>query len=203
MFELGVSPPKEDSLAYWIHQIQRPLLGVLQDEGAANVIDEFWQIRIEIGISKELCKANPLGQEWEEIEQKALSHGRKVILLIDDEVRKMEDLFQPLMKDFHIVYSPNAKDALSKLRAINVDLAIVDMQIGSGGLWSRKETDDYKATGKKLCEEIKKISPSTKMAILTGTRYNVESIKNLTLEFFVKKPIDPIIFEREIYNVLK
>ena len=203
VFQLVVTPPKEESISYWIHQIKRPIMNVLRDEGAASAILEFWHMRIEIEASLKRSRPNPLGDEWEQIEQKALSHGRKVILLIDDEVRKMTDLLRPLMDDFHIVFAPNARDALNKLRAVEVDLAIVDMQIGSGDLWTREETEDYKATGKKLCEEILKISPNTKLAILTGTRYEMQSIEEFPLAFLMKKPVDPELFEREIYNVLK
>ena len=151
----------------------------------------------------ELSKANPLGSEWEKIEKKALSHGRKVILLIDDEVRKMKDLLVPLMNDFHIIFAPHARDALTKVAATKIDLAIVDMQIGSGGLWNAEETENFKATGKKLCEEIRKISPETKVGILTGTRYNLDSCENLPLKFLIRKPVDPKRFEGIIYEILK
>lgn len=201
--ELIVRPPEAKSIPYWRHQIMRPLRRVLFDEGAAGVIVEHWGIRIRVEHSDVSSKANPLGNEWEEIEQKAFSHGRKVILLIDDEVRKMEDLLIPLMHDFHIIFSPNAKDALTKIRATEINLAIIDMQIGSGRLWTPQETDNYKATGKKLCEEILKLSPKTKVGILTGTRYDLKSCAGLPLEFIMKKPVDPEEFESAINDIFK
>jgi len=104
---------------------------------------------------------------------------------------------------FHIIFSPNAKDAINKLKAGNINLAIVDLQIGSGNLWTREETEDFKATGKKLCEEILNFSPETKIGILTGTRYDTESCRKLPLAFFMKKPVDPEEFEKTIHDVLK
>ncbi|MFX1504417.1 MAG: hypothetical protein ACFFDH_25890, partial [Promethearchaeota archaeon] len=147
---------------------------------------------------------NSLGLIWEEIEQKAFSHGRKVILLIDDEMRKMEDLLFPLMTDFYIIFSPNAKDALTKINATdNISLVIIDMQIGSAGLWTPEDTDNFKTTGIKLCHEILKKFPKIKIGILTGTRYKINSYNDLPLAFFLKKPIDPEEFERMIRDIIK
>ncbi len=58
------------------------------------------------------------------------------------------------MDQYHVIPAFHAKDALAKLQAANVDLAIVDMQIGSGGIWSENQTQDFKATGCRLCQEI-------------------------------------------------
>jgi len=202
-FQLIVRSPLERNIPYWLHQIKKPINKVLSGENVAQIILEHWKIKIKIEEMSDLSKPNYLGSEWEKIEQKALSHSRGVILLIDDEVRKMEDLFTNLMKDFHIIYSPNAKDALEKINEINVDLAIVDMQIGSGKLWTSQETGDYKLTGKKLCEEIITKSPKTKIGILTGTRYDLDPCRDLPLIFLLKKPIDPEDFERRIFNVFR
>ena len=79
----------------------------------------------------------------------------------------------------------------------------MDMQIGSGDLWNAEETENFKATGKKLCEEIRKISPETNVGILTGTRYNLDSCENLSLKFLIRKPVDPKRFEEIIYEILK
>jgi hypothetical protein len=198
-----VRSPLEGNIPYWLHQIKRPMNKVLYGEDVAQIILERWKIKIKIEEMSDLSKPNYLGPEWEKIEQKALSHSRGVILLIDDEVRKMEDLFTNLMKDFHIIYSPNAKDALEKINEIKVDLAIVDMQIGSGKLWTSQETGDYKLTGKKLCEEIIRKSPKTKIGILTGTRYDLDPCRDLPLVFLLKKPIDPEVFERRIFDVFR
>ena len=84
-FELIVRPPNAQSIPYWLNQVKRPILRVLDDERASGAISQYWGVTIAIVPSNELSKANPLGSEWEKIEKKALSHGRKVILLIDDE----------------------------------------------------------------------------------------------------------------------
>lgn len=202
-FQLVVRPPKNNSIRYWTRQILRPILKVLIDEKSASIIFQYWKMNIKVNLYEKLSTPNYIDKKWEKIEEIALSSNRKTILLIDDEVRKMEDLLFPLMEDYHVIFAPDAKDALSKIEAINIDLAIVDLQIGSGNLWKPEETDDYKKTGKKICEEIKRISPKTKILILTGTRYNIDYCENLDIEFLFTKPVDSITFEEKINELLK
>jgi CheY-like chemotaxis protein len=201
-FELIVRPPTDKSISYWHRQIIRPISRVLLDEEVARIISENWAIKLRI-VPSSASSPNDLGEEWEEIEKKAISQGMKVILVIDDEVRKMEDLFVPLMKDFRVIFANNAKDAFDKISATKIDLAIVDMQIGSGNLWTPEETDNYKATGKKMCEEILKLYPDTKVGILTGTRYELKGLDHLHLSFVIRKPIEPAKFERTIHDILR
>lgn len=201
-FTLIVRPPTSRSIHYWLNQTKRPILKALSDDRAAGIVSERWGINILLISDPIQSRPNELGEKWEKIEQKALSAGRRVILLVDDEVRKMEDLFVPLMDDFHVIFSPNAKDALTKIQATNIDLAIIDLQVGSGFLWDPDETEFYKMTGKKLCQEIIKISPKTNIGILTGTRYDLKSIEQLPLAFLLKKPVDPESFEEKIYAIL-
>jgi len=106
-FEIIVRPPKENSIPYWLNQVKKPILKVLNEENVSQIISDKWGLKITVNASSNLSSANPLGKEWEEFEVKALSSGRKVILVIDDEARKLEDLFFPLTEDYHIVYSPN------------------------------------------------------------------------------------------------
>lgn len=202
-FKLIVRPPKANSLNYWKRQILRPIYKVLSDEKCGSIINYFWGINIYIDFYPELSTPNYLNHEWEEIEIKALSNNRKTILLIDDEVRKMEDLLYPLMSDFHIDFASNAKDALIKIEALKFDLAIVDLQIGSGDIWDSTITEDYKITGKIICEKIKEISPQTKIGILTGTRHDSDFCKNLDIVFYLQKPVDPEFFEEKINEILK
>jgi DNA-binding response OmpR family regulator len=136
------------------------------------------------------------------LEEKALSSNRKVVLVIDDEVRKLEDLFLSLMDHCHIVYAYNAEDAFSKLQARPVDLAIVDMQIGSGGLWGAAETGDFKGTGRLICQRIFGEYPATKVGVLTGTRYSVKDLEGLQLAFFLRKTVDPAELTARVRNVL-
>jgi hypothetical protein len=194
-FDLIVRPPRSNSISYWLHQSYRPIYKTLVDDGTNIVLADHWNVSVRVTPSSELSSENPLGLLWEEIEQKSLSEGRKVVLLVDDEVRKMEDLFIPLMDDFHVIFSPSAKDALTKIQATNIDLAIIDLQVGSGSIWTSEETEGFKLTGKRLCDEIIKISPQTKLAVLTGTRYDLKSLEYLPLVFLFKKPVNPETFE--------
>lgn len=202
-FKLAVHPPKASSIPYWLTQISRPLARVLYDEGTSRIIIENWGLQVSLEKSQEMSSAVSLPDPWDQIESKALSEGRKVILVIDDEVRKLEDLFLALEQDYRVVYSPNAKDALDKLAANPADLAIVDLQIGSGSLWSPDETGDFKMTGINLCEHIKEYYPDTKIGILTGSRHDLTEVKAIEgLSFLLKKPIYPDDFEGEVRRVL-
>jgi hypothetical protein len=202
-FLLAVHPPKESSIPYWLTQVGRPINRVLYDEGAARAISDSWGLQVYVKPSYELSSSLKLGKEWNDIQEIALSAGRKVILVIDDEVRKLEDLFLPLMTNYHIIFAQNAKDALEKLAAARIDIAIVDLQIGSGFKWSAEETKDFKMTGLKLCKEIIEKFPTVKIGILTGSRHDLNEVADLKrLEFVIKKPVDPGYFEKEVVRVL-
>lgn len=204
VFTIAVHPSKEDSIPYWLNNIAKPISKELLDEGAGKIIIDNFGIQIIIEQSQDLSKSIKLNSDWLEIEQKCLSAGRKVILFVDDEVRKMEDLFIPLMQKYHVIYSSNTKDALEKLSATNIDLAIIDLQIGSGYSWSSEETEGFKMTGLKLCKEIYSKHKNTKVGILTGSRYDLSKVREIEeLSFLIKKPVDPEYFEKEVTNVLK
>ena len=190
-FQLAVRPTKEGSIGYWLNQIHRPIKKALEDDEAGKIIADQFGVVIEVVKNRKLSKAHHPGHQWEIIENKALSAGRKVVLVIDDEFRKLEDLFFPLMDEYHIVAASSAKDALSKLEATPVDLAIVDMQIGSGGLWKDTETQDFKATGRKICEMIRAQFPKTKIGVLTGTKHAIDARDIPDAAFFLRKPTDP------------
>jgi len=202
-FILAVHPPRASSIPYWLTQVRRPIQRVLYDEGAARVIVDCLGIQVSVKPSQELSSHVQLGEVWYKIQDKALSAGRKVILVIDDEVRKLEDLFLPLMQNFHVIFSQNAKDALDKLAAARIDFAVVDLQIGSGFQWSAEETQDFKMTGKKLCKEILEKFPDTKIGILTGSRHDLTEVEGLNgIDFLLRKPVDPDFFEKEVTRVL-
>lgn len=203
IFNIAVHPPKSSSIPYWLTQVRRPIQRVLYDEGSARIISEKFNLIVSIQVSSELSSDLQLGDDWLLIHDKALSAGRKVILVIDDEVRKLEDLFLPLMQSYHVIFAQNAKDGLDKLAATKIDFAVVDLQVGSGFQWSAEETQDFKMTGVKVCKEILSQHPDTKVGILTGSRYDIAEVESLTgLQFLLRKPIDPEIFEKEIDNVL-
>ena len=201
-FTIIVRPTRLGSVGYWVTQIRRPINKALRDDGVQEILRNKFNVLVDVKTSAERCSVNSLGQVWAGLEEKALSSNRKVVLVIDDEVRKLEDLFLPLMDNYHIVYAYNADDAFSKLQARAVDLAIVDMQIGSGGIWSATETQDFKATGRLICQRIFDEYPATKVGVLTGTRYSVKDLEGLKLAFFLRKPVDPAELTARVRNVL-
>lgn len=203
-FRIAVHPTSADSIPYWLNQIRRPLFKALLDEGAGRIVREKWGIDICVDPSSNMSSPLQQGERFALIEQRALSSGRRVILVVDDEVRKMEDLFLPLMQDFHVIFSPNAKDALDKMGASRADLVVVDLQVGSGCSWSPTETANFKMTGVKLCEEIRDRFPTAKVGILTGSRHDLSEARQLPgLSFFMKKPVDPDVFERDMKRILQ
>jgi len=204
VFEVSVHPPSNNSSQYWLHQVWRPLKKTLIDERCGKIILEQWGIDVIIRHSQELSTPGISNPKWVSIEKKALSDQRKTIIVIDDEVRKMEDLFLPLMRDYHVTFSPTLKDAFQKLSAFNFDLAIVDLQMGASSIYTPEETDNFKMTGLRISEEIKSQYPDVKIGFLTGSRYDLTKIENFDEKvFFLKKPVDPEIFEREIHRVLQ
>ncbi|HVU47239.1 MAG TPA: response regulator [Terracidiphilus sp.] len=202
-FKVAVHPQTASSIPYWLTQVRRPLARVLMDEGAARIVAETWGIHISAVESHDLSTSIHRGPVWDRIEEKALSANRKVILVIDDEVRKLHDLFLGLMNTYHVIFAQNAKDALDKMAARPVDLAIVDLQVGSGFQWNAEETKDFKMTGVRLCQEIVSRHPITKVAILTGSRHDLSDAREIPhLQFLLKKPVDPERFEQEVTRVL-
>jgi ActR/RegA family two-component response regulator len=121
------------------------------------------------------------------LEQRALSQGRKVVLIVDDEVTKYDDVFYPLMEKFHVVKAPNPRAAITCLDAMPITVAVLDLQMGSGGLWTASETADYKLTGLTLARTINERFPAVKVGILTGTRHPIPDLKDLNIAFFHKK----------------
>lgn len=203
-FKISVRPPSENSIQYWLHQIMRPLKKTLIDEKCGKIIREQWGIDVTIQQSIEGSSQGIHNAKWLSIENKALSNKRKSIIVIDDEVRKMEDLFLPLMRDYHITFSSNLKDAFQKLEAISFDLAIIDLQMGASSIFTTEETENYKMTGLKISETILSKYPKTKIGILTGSRYDLTDVKNFSeKEFLLKKPVDPETFEKEVKRVLQ
>ena len=202
-FEVIVHPPTVKSVPYWSRQIIRPLFKVLVDEHSRSIISQKWNVNCSIKDRQDLSVSANLGSEWGDVEKVALSSGRKTILVIDDEVRKMEDLFLSLSDSYYIMYSSNPRDAFEKLAATNIDLAIVDMQIsGGGGMFSAEETNGFKTTGSFICKKIKQDFPDTLIGVLTGTRHAIEPNLKDECSFFLKKPIRVESLEKEIKKIL-
>lgn len=190
-FDIAVRPPTRDSIPYWLTQVHRPIRKALIDEGAERIIHAHYGVLITAQRSDDLSRASGLKGMWIDLEHRALSHDRKVILIVDDEVAKYDDSFYPLMENFHVVRAPNPKAAIAALEAMPVALAVVDLQMGAGGLWSEIETADFKLTGIQLARTINERFPSVQVGILTGTRHKIPALDDLKLAFFLKKPIMP------------
>jgi len=203
-FRIGVHPSTERSIDYWLKQVSRPIYKVLVDERCSIIILNQWGLHITFDASSELSSTGFTAAPWPAIEDKVISGKRKTILLIDDEVNKMEDLFIPLMCDFQIFFSATIKDAFMKLKATRIDLTIVDMQMGSSHTWTPEETSNYKLTGLLLAKKILGEYPDTKVGVLTGSRHDLSEVEDIRddLAFLLKKPIDPDHFEQELRNVL-
>lgn len=203
VFTAIVRPTRTRSIEYWLKQIRRPISKALSDDGAQQIIQDQFGVTIEIFTSAARSQVNKLGPVWEKLEERALSSNRKVILVIDDEKRKLEDLFLPLMDDYHVIFASDAKDAFTKLQAGVVHLAIIDMQVGSGGLWDDEETKDFKLTGLKLYCEIQNRYSQTRVGFLTGTCHPLPDFDRSKLAFFLRKPIDPSELTKEIQNAIR
>lgn len=203
IFKIAVHPSSKSSISYWLRQIQRPIFKVLYDDKASEYIKDRWRVTIDTELGYTISDIGINSEEWRTIEQISLSSGKKIILVIDDEVRKMEDLFVPLLDNYHVMYAPNTKDALTRLEATKIDIAIVDMQISSSGLWPNENTQFCKTTGINICSEIAKKYPHTKIGVLTGTKHDIGALSSLNLAFLLKKPVDPAKFEQEVHNALR
>lgn len=202
-FNIRIHPTSAKSVPYWLNQIRRPLTRALVDDGCAQYIKNRFGVGIFIETDADHSSPGPVAPQWIELEEYALSAGRKRVLLIDDEVRKMEDLMVPTMDDFHVLFASSAKDAFDKLSASPIDLAIVDIQIGSGFIWGAEETGDYKQTGILIAQEILKRHPATKVAFLTGSRHDFqEAIQNIPTSFVARKPISGTELKSQIAKAL-
>lgn len=190
-FNIIVRPSRLDSIKYWTTQISRPIIKALYDDGVSSILRSEFSIAVAIRNDVDASSPNDLGVEWAEMEEKALSESRNVILIADDEYRKIEASFVPLMDDYAVVSAPNAKAALERVQARKVDFVIADLQIGSGGIWSEEETRGFKFTGIRLIQELRCINPELGIGILSGSKYNLSEIDDLDVEFFLRKPSDP------------
>lgn len=202
-FILSVNPPTRETIPYWLNQVKRPLHRVLFSENCAHIITERWGIKFYLEDSLDYSNPGTTNTLWQEIAERAFTAGRKVILVVDDEMRKLEDLFIPLTHNYQVVYSPNARDAIDKLNTGKIDLAIIDLQVGTNGLWLASETDDFKMTGFVLADYIHAHFPNVKIGILTGSRYDLGDKKFAShISFFHRKPISTDKLESEVNHVL-
>src|SRR5688572_22441390 len=71
-----------------------------------------------------------------------------------------------------------------------------------GGVYSALQTQDFKTTGAQICADIRSKYPSTRVAVLTGTRYPINEADQKHLAFLLRKPVDPDELTKAIKNVM-
>lgn len=199
IFNIAVRPTREQNIGYWTTQTARPIIKALRDDDAAAILLEEFGIKVIVSRKGDLSGVNKLGGIWPRIEESVLTQGRKVILVIDDEAKKVEDAFFLLMDEYHVKCLPYPKAGLQYCETVAVDLAVIDLQMDSQDLWSETATDSYRMTGFRVAEEIRRLYPNTKICILTGTRHQISEEQRRSVDLFIKKPIGP----RELQEHLK
>lgn len=202
IFNIAVRPTRAESIPYWITQVARPINKALRDDDAQAIILESFGVKIELNRTSDLSRPNKLGGIWEKIEECVLTQGRKVILVVDDEVKKIEDLFFPLMETYHVKCIPYIKAAFQFLDTVKVDLVIVDLQMPTQDLWLESEVDESRMTGFKFAEETKTKWPETKICILTGTKHPISADAQNSVDLFLRKPIDPFELQSAVDTLL-
>lgn len=203
VFKLQVHPCSVKSIPYWLNQVRRPIHKALDDDGAASIVLESFGVKISVETDSESSYPSDFGPHWRNIEDRALSSGLPVVVVIDDEHRKIEDLFLPLMDRYYVMMAYNAKDAFTKLEAKQAALAIVDMQVPSGGRYTSNETEDYKCTGKLICRDLRSQFPQTKVLILTATKHPLPDFDTYAPDKILAKPIHPDELETVVDSLIK
>jgi CheY-like chemotaxis protein len=201
-FSIVVRPTREQNIGYWITQVARPIQKALKDDDAQSILFEHWGIKVQIERDASRSRSSRLGDMWSSIEENVLTQGRKVILVVDDEIKKIEDTFFLLMEEYHVKCVPYPKAALQYCETTPIAVAIIDLQMDGQDLWSESDTQSYTMTGFKLAGDIRKLYPKTKICILTGTRHEVSDEQRNSVDLFIKKPIFPVDLQREIKELI-
>lgn len=201
-FSFLVHPTRADSVKYWLTQAARPLIKALDDEHVAKIMLEEFGVHVTVQRSANNSTVNSLGEAWADLENRALTHGRATILAIDDEIKKIDDLFFALMEDYHIQTAPNLVAGFQYLSAAPVALVIMDLQISGSGKWTANETEDFKKTGFCAIKEIREKWPHVKVGVLTGTKHDITTEEAESVDFFFRKPIDPLDLRDRIAAIL-
>lgn len=199
-FSPVVHPNTSRSIPYWLTQVMRPIRKALDDEQCQKIIYEAYGVKVTVKKDQQLSSSLFLGNEWTLIEDKVLGAGRHTILVVDDEIKRIDDLFLPLMEKYYVHCVPRVKSALEQLEAKPVDLLIVDMQMTADGIWSAMETEDFRFTGMKIAEFVKDKYPATKIMGLTGIKYALPNDTAKLFECVLRKPIDPLDLLGEVNN---
>jgi hypothetical protein len=202
-FFVTVYPARQESISYWLPQVARPIEKALGDEECREILRHEYGITVNIRRNTSGSRISPLGPKRIAIEDAVLTGMLPVVLIIDDESKKIEDLFYFAQNDFHIHRVPRVKSGLQYLEATKVAIAVIDMQMPDDGLWGGDETAQYRLTGTKVVEEIKKRWPNTKVCILSGTRYPIPTETLNLADIVIRKPVDPIYLHEQLKLLLK
>jgi CheY-like chemotaxis protein len=201
-FSPVVHPHTARSIPYWLTQVMRPIRKALDDEQCQKIISESYGVKVTVRKETELSSKLHLGTEWALIEDKVLGAGRHTILVVDDEIKRIDDLFLPLMEKYYVHCVPRVKSALEQLEAKPVDLLVVDMQMPADGLWTAIETKDFRFTGMKIAEHVRDKYPGTKIVGLTGIKYALPDAAADLFDSILRKPIDPLDLLDEVGSLL-
>ena len=202
IFRVSVSPTREESIDYWLTQTMRPIVKALTDDGVAEIIRRRLGFEVVVEKRKQDSTMNPLNQYWRGIEERVLTKGRKVVLAVDDQIKRLQDMYLPTSVKYHVSLLPYVKAALSYLSTVKVSLVVLDLQMPAQDLWTESETKDFAYTGLRFLELIKKDYPEVKTVILTGIHHPVESIDTINCDLYLRKPIDPYDLRNEIEKLI-
>lgn len=203
ILSVGVHPPEEKSIPYWFAQVRRAINKALEDEQCQKIIEKEFGVTVELDADQSLCSPLRLTSEWSDLEAKIVGSSLASILVVDDDIKRIEDLFLPLMERCFVRCVPKVETALEYLEAQPVDLVVVDMQMPVDEIWSAHETQDYRFTGMILGKHIQEAYPDILLVALTGTRHNLPEGADDVFDAVLRKPIDSFVLRDTIINLIE
>ncbi|RYG98533.1 MAG: response regulator [Alphaproteobacteria bacterium] len=203
IFSVAVRPTRAESIGYWITQVVRPIRKALSADESQAIIMEVFRVKISVERSDSLSRANGLGGQWAKMEEDVLTHGRKVILVVDDDAQRLQDVFFPLLEDYHVKCIPSVKTAFQFLDSVHVDLAVVDLQMPTEDFWTEDQVDNSRMTGFRFAEDLRKNYPAVKICILTGSKHPISAEAQAGVDLFLRKPIDPFSLKERLVALIE
>lgn len=88
-FSVVVYPARSESIGYWLPQVARPIEKALGDEECFDIIRSEFGISVYVKRDQVSSRASPLGKQRQEFEDDVLTSRRPVVLVIDDESKKL------------------------------------------------------------------------------------------------------------------
>jgi DNA-binding response OmpR family regulator len=119
--------------------------------------------------------------------------GSPRILLVEDDPDNREAMTELLeMSGFVVIAAGTGAAGVSAFGAGSFDAVITDLGLPDLDGWQ-------------VAEHIKRVSPSTKVAVITGWELQLErpDIERRGVDLLVRKPLDPQLFLRQIENLLQ